>query len=113
MAELNFPKDRTELNPPGTGSLQTGDEYTASGTTWVYDATAGAWGSGGGTSSSTIYLSKVNDDTAAGQITFEGKTTHEWREVSGGTAATANIYQTGDKYIQFGGNNRDASYFCC
>ena len=89
MAELNFPKDRTELNPPGTGSLQTGDEYTASGTTWVYDATAGAWGSGGGTSSSTIYLSKINDDTAAGAITFQGQTTHEGGvSVTGGDSAT-------------------------
>jgi len=48
MADLNFPKDRTELVPPSTGLLQTGDTYTANGTTWVYDATAGAWGSGKG-----------------------------------------------------------------
>jgi len=77
MADLNFPKDRTELVPPGTGSLQTGDSYTANGTTWVYDATAGAWGSGTGPISETIYLSRVNDDTAEGAITFEKVSTHE------------------------------------
>ena len=72
MADLNFPKDRTELVPPGTGPLQTGDEYVAAGTTWIYNADAGAWGSGSGSvSPSDLYLSKVSDDTAAGKITFE------------------------------------------
>ena len=75
MAELNFPKDRTELNPPGSGPLQTGDKYTANGTTWVYDADAGVWGSGSsGASINDLYLSKVNDDSAAGNITFEADT---------------------------------------
>ena len=50
MAELNFPKDRTELNPPGSGPLQTGDKYTANGNTWTYDDNARVWNSGGGTS---------------------------------------------------------------
>lgn len=77
MADLNFPKDRTELVPPSTGPLQTGDTYTANGTTWVYDATAGAWGSGKGSISGGIYLSKINNDTAAGEITFEKLSTHE------------------------------------
>ena len=77
MADLNFPKDRTELVPPGTGPLQTGDEYIAAGTTWIYNADAGAWGSGSGSvSPSDLYLSKVSDDTAAGSITFTGETTH-------------------------------------
>ena len=40
---LNFPADRTELVPPGTGALQTGDECTVGGTVWVYDAAIGAW----------------------------------------------------------------------
>lgn len=101
MAELNFPKDRTELDPPGSGALQTGDEYKANGTTWIYDSVAGAWGSGGsGDSLSDLYLSKVNDDTAAGAITFEGKTTHEGGiKVDGGSpdAVGTGIYsQSGD-----------------
>lgn len=89
MADLNFPADRTELNPAGTGPLQTGDEYTANGTTWVYDATVGAWGSGAsGEALSDLYLSRVNDDTAAGAITFEEPSTHEGGvSVTGGTAA--------------------------
>ena len=71
MADLNFPKDRTELVPPGTGPLQTGDEYIAAGTTWIYNADAGAWGSGSGSvSPSDLYLSKVSNDTAAGTIAF-------------------------------------------
>ena len=77
MAQLNFPQDRTELTPPGTGPLETGDTYTANGTTWVYNADAGAWGSGGGETASDIFLSRVNDDTAEGEITFEKVTTHE------------------------------------
>ena len=90
MADLNFPKDRTELVPPGTGSLQTGDTYTANGQTWVYDATVGAWGSGGGESSGDLFLSKINDDTAAGAITFEKLTTHEdGVKVTGGTSDPA------------------------
>ena len=72
MAELNFPKDRTELDPPGSGALQTGDEYKANGTTWIYDSVAGAWGSGGtGDSLSDLYLSKVIADTAADVISFD------------------------------------------
>ena len=71
MAQLNFPQDRTELTPPGTGPLETGDTYTANGTTWVYNADAGAWGSGGGETASDIFLSRINDDTAEGEITFE------------------------------------------
>ena len=36
----------------------------------------------------TNYLSKITDDTAAGAITFEGKTTHEdGIEITGGTYA--------------------------
>ena len=72
MAELNFPKDRTELIPPSFGALQTGDEYRANGTVWIYDSVAGAWGSGGtGDSLSDLYLSKVIADTAADVISFD------------------------------------------
>ena len=87
MAQLNFPQDRTELTPPGTGPLETGDTYTANGTTWVYNADVGAWGSGGGETASDIFLSRVNDDTAAGEITFEKLTTHE-----GGVSVTGGVF---------------------
>ena len=91
MAQLNFPQDRTELTPPGTGPLETGDTYTANGTTWVYNADVGAWGSGGGETASDIFLSRVNDDTAAGEITFEKLTTHE-----GGVSVTGALTEFND-----------------
>lgn len=40
---LTFPTDRTGLTPPGTGPLQTGDEFTSDGRTWVYNADIPAW----------------------------------------------------------------------
>ena len=52
--------------------MQTGDEYRANGTVWIYDSVAGAWGSGGtGDSLSDLYLSKVIADTAADVISFD------------------------------------------
>ena len=72
MAELNFPKDRTELDPPGSGPLQTGDTYTSNGTTWTYDGEAKVWGSGGGSDLTDFYLSKTQDDTTVGQLTADG-----------------------------------------
>jgi len=106
MADLNFPKDRTELVPPGTGALQTGDTYTANGTTWVYDADAGAWGSGTGAVVDTIYLSRVNDDTAQGEITFEGVTTHQGGvSVTGGDeVAVENGIYTVNNQVRFACN---------
>lgn len=78
MADLNFPSDRAELDPPqSAGPLQTGDTYSEGGTVWVYDADVGAWGSGTGSAVGDVYLSKVNDDNAAGEITFEALSTHE------------------------------------
>ena len=111
MADLNFPKDRTELVPPGTGPLQTGDEYKVGETTWIYNADAGAWGSGGGSvNPGDLYLSKVSDDTAAGSITFEGKTTHEAGvSVTGGDPANIGegIYQyTADGLALVAGGRR-------
>ena len=115
MAELNFPQDRTELVPPGSGALQTGDEYKANGTTWIYDAVAGAWGSGGsGDSLSDLYLSKVNDDTAAGAITFEGQTTHEGGvSVTGGAVATVStgISGTDSTQLRLNHDGETAAYF--
>ena len=75
MAELNFPQDRTELVPPGTGDLQTGDTYTSNGQTWVYDADAKVWNSGGGAAISDTYDGRyLRVDAAAGdQIRLSGE----------------------------------------
>ena len=74
MTEFNFPKDKTGLDQPGTGPLDTGDTWTSdTGINYVWNGYA--WTVSGG--SGDLYLSKVNDDTAEGSITFEGQTTHE------------------------------------
>ena len=108
MADLNFPKDRTELDPAGTGPLQTGDEYTANGTTWVYDATVGAWGSGAsGESLSDLYISKVINDSAAGKITFEDTSIHEngIQVLKGGSGDSEKIYSKFGYDLYLGQNN--------
>ena len=69
--QLNFPKDRTELNPPGTGDLQTGDTYTDAGTTWVYNKDAGVWGSGQGSVTNETYLRlDASNDPVTGTCEF-------------------------------------------
>ena len=75
MAELNFPQDRTELVPPGTGDLQTGDTYTSNGQTWVYDADAKVWNSGGGAAISDTYDGRYLrvDAGAEDQIRLSGE----------------------------------------
>ena len=71
MADLNFPKDRTELVPAGTGPLQTGDTYTDAGTTWVYNADAGVWGSGQGSVTNETYLRlDASNDPVTGTCEF-------------------------------------------
>lgn len=63
MATLNFPSsDQSPFEAPN-------------GVTYVWN-TDGYW-EASGDSLNDIYLSKTGDDTAAGQITFEGLTTHE------------------------------------
>ena len=64
MAALNFPDPNT---------TQT---YTEAGITWTWNATLGVWSSEL-EGSADKFLSKVNDDTAAGAITFEKQTTHQ------------------------------------
>ena len=64
MAALNFP------DPAVT------QEFEAAGILWTWNATLGVWSSDLG-GSSDEFLSKVNDDTAAGEIAFEKLTTHE------------------------------------
>ena len=73
------------LNFPNPDSIQT---YTNAGITWTWNPTLGVWSTEGNTSDNE-FLSKVNDDTAAGAITFEGKTTHE-----GGVSVTGGSWQT-------------------
>ena len=71
------------LNFPDPNSTQT---YTNAGITWTWNPTLGVWSTEGNTSDNE-FLSKVNDDTAAGAITFEGQTTHEAGiELTGGGA---------------------------
>ena len=76
MAALNFPDPNT---------TQT---YTEAGITWTWNATLGVWSTDANDGfteniADDLYLSKVNDDTAAGEITFEKQSTHE-----GGTSVT-------------------------
>ena len=83
MPKLNFPTNRDELNPPQpSGPLQDGDEYTAAGITWTWNATLGVWSAdpGNGFDEAVAdgrYLSKLTNDRAAGAITFEKVTNHE------------------------------------
>ena len=83
MPGLNFPTNRDELNPPQpSGPLQDGDEYTAAGITWTWNATLGVWSAdpGNGFDEAVAdgrYLSKLTNDRAAGAITFEKVTNHE------------------------------------
>ena len=59
------------------------------------------WSTEGNTSDNE-FLSKVNDDTAAGAITFEGKTTHEGGvSVTGGDPAdvVAGLYSVGESEV--------------
>ena len=70
MAALNFPDPNT---------TQT---YTEAGITWTWNATLGVWSTDANDGftediADDLYLSKVNDDTAAGEITFEKQSTHE------------------------------------
>ena len=63
------------LNFPDPAVTQT---YTEAGITWTWNAGLGVWSSDTvSADADDLYLSKVNDDTAAGAITFEGLTTHE------------------------------------
>lgn len=68
MAKLNFPTP--DLGNPATLT------YTDAGITWTWNDALGVWSSDLG-GSGDEFLSKVNDDTAAGEITFAEQTTHE------------------------------------
>ena len=100
MAALNFPTNRDELNPPQpSGPLQDGDEYTAAGITWTWNATLGVWSAEPGESSNgdltkaeadgrylRVDADAPNQTRVAGEATFTELTTHEGGvNVTGGT----------------------------
>ena len=66
MAALDFP-----LNPTTSTEVTTGD------ITWKWNGYAWYAISEADSDLTDIFLSKVNDDTAAGAITFGSVTTHE------------------------------------
>ena len=54
-----------------------------------------------------LYLSKVNNDTAAGELTFEGETTHEAGvSVTGGSSETLKISSNGTSSISINDTNK-------
>ena len=63
------------LNFPDPAVTQT---YTEAGITWTWNSGLGVWSSDTvSADADDLYLSKVNDDAAAGAITFQDQTTHE------------------------------------
>ena len=105
MAQLNF---------PDPNDAQT---YTNAGITWTWNATLGVWSTDGQdgftqADADTLYLSKVNDDTAAGQITFTERSVHNGGIRSNGQ--TVSIKSEGfpattgsfSKFAAFEGNMR-------
>jgi hypothetical protein len=78
--------------------------YVWTGDEWV-DTSLPGGGSGGGSGdglteseANDLYLSKVNDDTAQGALTFEGKTTHEAGvEVTGSGSVTNGLNYFSDQ----------------
>ena len=78
------------LNFPNPDSIQT---YTNAGITWTWNPTLGVWSTEANTNE---FLSKVNDDTAAGEITFESGI-----NVTGGDATTADITLHNDDSLFF------------
>ena len=100
---INFPNNRDQLDPPQpSGPLQDGDAFTDAGQTWTWNSGLGVWstdtsgGGGGGADLDALYLSKVNDDTARGEITFEGQTTHE----AGISVTNGRIVSEGSSEVQ-------------
>ena len=89
MAQLNF---------PDPNDSQT---YIKAGITWTWNPTLEVWSSDKvSADADDLYLSKVTDDTAAGEITFEGQTTHEdGVSVTGGSLdSTAVFHNSGVTY---------------
>ena len=81
MAALNFPTNRSELDPPQpAGPLQDGDAFTDAGITWTWNATLGVWSTEGTNETvlDTRYL-RVDAGTfdqtvqSTGTVTFSGR----------------------------------------
>ena len=79
---------------------------------WVDTSLPGGGDGGGGLTQDQadgLYLSKVNDDTAAGKITFQGQTTHEGGvKVTGGTLPT--VTSSGFYSVSGGDNTNLRAY---
>ena len=88
------------LNFPDPAVTQT---YTEAGITWTWNAGLGVWSSDTvSADADDLYLSKVNNDAAAGAITFKGLTTHEAGvSVTGGDSDTADISLDGSDRLYF------------
>ena len=107
MAKLNFPTPN--LSDPTTLT------YTDAGITWTWNDTLGVWSSEQESGASTSYLSRLNDDEAAGEITFAEKSIHEDGIRSNGTIVS--IKSEGfpqdagswSKFADFKGNIRTSS----
>ena len=88
MPALNFPTNRSELDPPqAAGPLQDGDAFTDAGITWTWNATLEVWSTDGTQSVYDARYLRVDagapDQTrASGLATFSSGV-----GVSGGTAA--------------------------
>ena len=81
--------------------------YVWTGTEWVDTSLPGIGSDFGQTEAEGLFLSKVNDDTAAGAITFEGQTTHEAGvNVTGGdlTVAPGKILVLSDESVGVSSN---------
>ena len=99
----------TRPTDPVEGDLWWADSDEDDGGGRLYVYTGGVWvdaslpGSGS-------FLSKTNDDTAAGAITFEGPTTHEGGIITGGTIQ-ANTAGTGGVFTIYDGSDPSGAAF--
>ena len=114
---VSIKNDGTEVATGVTSINFVGSAVTATATGTDATVTITSSGSGGGLSqddANLLYLSKTGDDTAAGEITFQGTTTHAGGvSVTGGDATTSpGIYRTGSNFnIASDPNNADLINF--
>ena len=91
---LNFPSNPADQTPANVFSPTSTPEASDNGVTYTWDGTK--WVADVNANLGSLYLSKTDDDTAAGAITFEGTTTHSAGvSVTGGTtidSATVGVH---------------------